>query len=337
MNFIITPKLFIITMLVLLFFPVLAKGDEALIAGAKKEGKVVLYTSSNPKDRSPLFAAFRKKFPFISPQGYNANCPELAEKFLAEERAGKHFADVIACDSWDSERFKKENLVARYIPPSAEKFPPGMKDPDGYWATDNFTFMVLGYNKTLVEEKDLPKDWFDLLDPKWKGKIAVQIMNHRLYAAWEQRLGVEKAGQLVEGLKKQQLDLRKGWRQIANLLAAGEFPLAVVFVHHVERPKAKGAPVDWIKTFDPLPAGIRGVTISANAPHPNAARLFVDWYLSKDGGQQIVRKWGKVPGNPEVDSLYFKRKEIKVFPLNGLLMGENIKHYKEMAKKVFWR
>lgn len=329
-------KLLSLSVLALLFLPVLAAGDEALIVGAKKEGQAVLYTSNNLTQLRPLFAAFRKKYPFVNPQSYDADCPELAEKFLAEERAGKHLADAVACDNWEIERFKKENLLARYIPPSGKKFLPGMKDPEGYWATDNYTFMVIGYNKTLVSGGELPRSWFDLLDPKWQGKIAVQMLNHRLYAGWEQRFGAEKAGQLVEGLKRQRLILRKGWSLITNLLAAGEFPLAVAFVHHVETLKAKGAPVDWIKTFDPLPANNRGVAISAKAPHPNAARLFVDFYLSNEG-QQVIRSWGKVPGNPEVPALYFEVKDLKIYPLNARLLIEKSEHYRNVAKEVFWR
>lgn len=314
-----------------------APADEALIAGAKKEGKVVLYTSNNSKDVQPVFNAFKKRYPFLEAQSLDANCPELAEKFLSEERAGKHLADVVACDSWDTERFKKEKLVARYVPASAKNFPQGLKDPEGYWATDNYTFFVLGYNKSLVDEKDVPKTWFDILDPKWQGKIAVPFMEHRIYAGWEQRLGDEKARQMVEGLKKQKLLLRKGHSQIANFLAAGEFPLAIAFVHHVEQARGRGAPVDWVKTLDPLPANIRGVAVSAAAPHPNAARLFVDFYLSKDAQQIIADRWGKVPGNPEVQSPYAKFKDIKVYPLDGRLLIDKSDHYKRIAKEIFWR
>jgi iron(III) transport system substrate-binding protein len=311
--------------------------DESLVAGAKKEGRMILYTSSSIEDRAPLFAAFRKKYPFIQPDGINANCPELAERFVAEERARKHLADVIACDSWDSERFKKENLLARFVPPSAANYGPGLKDPEGYWATDNYTFLVLGYNRNLVKEQEVPKDWFDLLDPKWKGKIAVHLLAHRLYAGWEQRWGQEKAKQFVEGLKKQQLLLRKGWSQIPEWLAAGEYPLAVAFVHHVDRLKEKGAPVDWVKTFDPLSANIRGVSVSRNTRHPNAARLFVDFYLSKEGQQIIAEHWGKVPGHPDVQSPYSQYKALKVVPLDGKLMIEKDGHYKKIAKEVFSR
>lgn len=317
-------------------FPASA-AEDALITRAKKEGKVILYTSSTARDRAPLFAAFKQKYSFINPDGIDANCPEIGERFLAEERAGRHVADVIACDSWDIERFKKEKLVARFLSASAEKFPPRLKDPEGYWATDNYTFVVLGYNKNLVKEKDVPKDWFDLLDPKWRGKIAVHLLAHRIYAGWEQRWGQEKARQLVEGLKKQQLLLRKGWSQIPELLAAGEYPLAVAFVHHIDRLKAKGAPVDWVKSFDPLIANVRGVSVTANAAHPNAARLFVDFYLSKTGQQIVADHWGKVPGHPEVESPYSQYKDLKMLALDGKLMIEKDGHYKRVAKEVFWK
>jgi len=337
MNLKITSRFFSFTILTVLSLPILAGADEALIAGAKKEGKVVLYTSTNPSDLRPVFDAFKKKYPFITPQNYSANCPEVAEKFLAEERAGKHLADVVACDNWDSERFKKEKLLARYIPPSAQGFRPGMKDPEGFWATDNYTFFVLGYNKTMVRESELPKDWFDLLDPKWQGQIAVHILDHRSYAAWEQRWGEEKARRLLEGLKKQKLLLRKGWSQIARLLAAGEYPLSFAFVHHIEQLKARGAPVDWIKSFDPLPANTRGVSVSAKAAHPNAARLFVDFYLSTESQQIIASMWQKVPGHPEVRSPFGALEDLKIIPLDGRLMIEKAAHYQKIAKEVFWR
>jgi iron(III) transport system substrate-binding protein len=313
------------------------KADESLISGAKKEAKLVLYTSNNSRDVQPIFAAFRKKYPFIDTQSLDANCPELAERFLSEERAGQHLADVIACDSWDTERFKKENLLARYLAPSAKNFPQGLKDPEGYWATDNYTFFVLGYNKTLVNEKEVPKTWFDLVDPKWQGKVAVPLMEHRLYAGWEQRLGEEKARQLVEGLKKQKLLLRKGHSQIANFLAAAEFPMAIAFAHHVEQAKKNGAPVDWVKTLDPLPANVRGVAVSAKAPHPNAGRLFIDFYLSKESQQIIASRWGKVPGNPDVPSPFEKFKGLAIIPLDGRLLIDKADHYKGIAKEVFWR
>jgi len=337
MNLNATLNLISLTMVTLVFFAAPVKADEALIAGAKKEGKVVFYTTSTDRDLKWLFGAFRKKYPFINPGAFSANGPEIAEKFLAEERAGRHLADVIAGMNYDMERYKKKNLLTQYRSPSAENFASGMKDPEGYWATDNYTFWVIAYNKTMVKDKDLPRDWFDLLDPKWKGKIAVHVMADRLIAGWEQRLGAEKARQLVDGLKKQNLLLRKGWRSLPQLLAAGEYPLALAFVHHVERLKAKKAPVDWIRSFDPLVGFIRGMGISSSAPNPQAARLFVDFYLSEEGQRVVRNRWGKIPAHPNVDPVYFKIEGLKVYALDSDLMLKNDKHYKEIAKEVFWR
>jgi ABC-type Fe3+ transport system substrate-binding protein len=149
-------------------------------------------------------------------------------------------------------------------------------------------------------------------------------------------LGIEKARKLVEGLAKQKLILRNQPNQMAQLLAAGEFPMAQVYVHHLERVKSKGAPVDWIKTLDPLVALRGAVAISARAPHPNAARLFVDFYLSKEG-QQLVKMWGKVPAHPDVDHLHpvTKSKDLRIHFLDARLTSENSRHYLEMAKIAF--
>ena len=213
-----------------------------------------------------------------------------------------------------------------------------MKDPQGYWTTDDYTIKVMGYNTKLVAEKDAPKSWFDLLDPKWHSKIMIEILDYRLYAGWEQKLGLEQASKLAEGLARQKIALRRGASQIAELLAAGESPLAQAYVHHLEVLKAKGAPVEWIRTFDPLVALRGAVAISANAPHPNAARLFVDFYLSKEA-QQIVRTWGKVPAHPEVETFHksLQSKDLKIHFLDPKLTGQNYAHYAAMAKKVFFR
>lgn len=326
-------KFLVFMVLALFAFPSVSAGNEALIAGAKKEGQVIWYTTTSPLDNQPILDAFMKKYPFIRAQAIRAGGPEIAAKFMFEERAGKHIADIIRALDFDVERFKKERMMARYVSPSVETYPPGMKDPEGYWATDDFTFKMMAYNKTLVDEKQLPKSWFDLLDPKWQGKMAFEVQDYRLYAGWEQRLGIERARKLIEGLAKQKVILRKGADQIAQLLAAGEFPMAQVYVHHLERVKSKGAPVDWIKTLDPLVALRGAVGVSARAPHPNAARLFLDFYLSKEG-EQLVRMWGKIPAHPDVDHLYpvTKSKELKIHFLDATLTSQNFKHYSEMAK-----
>ena len=320
------------------YFSSSTSGDENLIAGAKKEGQFVWYTTTAQTDNKPILDGFMKKYPFIKAQSIRAGGPELAEKFLFEKRAGKYIADVIRVLDFDVERFKRENIVARYQSPSAQKFSPSMRDPEGYWTTDDYTIKVVAYNTKLVSEKDAPKSWFDLLEPKWQGKFMVELLDYRLYAGWEQRLGAEQAGKLVEGLARQKIVLRRGAAQIAELLAAGEAPLAQAYVHHLEVLKAKGAPVEWVRTFDPLVALRGAVAISASAPHPNAARLFVDYYLSKEA-QQIVRTWGKVPAHPEIEPFHksLQSKDLKIHFLDPKLTGQNYAHYTAMAKKVFFR
>jgi iron(III) transport system substrate-binding protein len=315
-----------------------AQEEDSLIAGAKKEGQLVWYTTTAQTDNKMVLDAFMKKYPFIRAQSIRAGGPELTEKFLFERRAGKYIADVIRVLDFDVERFKRENLVARYQSPSAKKYAADMKDPDGFWTTDDYTIKVMGYNTKLLPAKEAPKSWFDLIEPKWQGKIVIEALDYRLYAGWEQRLGVEKATKLAEGMARQKLILRRGASQIAELLAAGESHLAQAYVHHVEVLKAKGAPVDWIRTFDPLVALRGAVAISNNAPHPNAARLFLDFYLSKEGAQ-IIRTWGKVPGHPDVEPFHkaLQTKDLKIQFLDPKLTGQNYSHYTAMAKKAFYR
>ena len=137
------------------------------------------------------------------------------------------------------------------------------------------------YNTNLVKKADLPKTFADLLDPKWKGKIALEADDSDWFAALVGALGEEKGLKLFRDIAATNgFSVRKGHTLLTNLVSAGEVPLALtVFNYTAEQFKKKGAPIDWF-AMPPIVSMPNSIAIAANAPRPNAAILFFDFMLS---------------------------------------------------------
>ncbi|HET7363492.1 MAG TPA: substrate-binding domain-containing protein, partial [Burkholderiales bacterium] len=106
--------------------------------------------------------------------------------------------------------------------------------------------------------------------------------------------GREKGTAYMEALSRQKPQQRRGHSLLTRLLVAGDFPLAVVHAGEIEKEKQDGAPVEWVRTLDPIITSPSQVAISAKAPHPAAARLLVDFLLSREG-QRVIESRGRVP------------------------------------------
>jgi iron(III) transport system substrate-binding protein len=105
----------------------------------------------------------------------------------------------------------------------------------------------------------------------------------------------------MRALSRQQPQQRRGHNLLAKLLVAGDFPLALVHANEIEKEKQAGAPVEWVRTLDPVVTSPSQVGISGRAPHPAAARLLVDFLLSKEG-QALIQQRGRVPARTDLDA-----------------------------------
>lgn len=218
-----------------------------------------------------------------------------------ERRAGKAFADVVHIAGIYANLYKKEGLLGKYISPESKIYLQGFKDPEGFWTAHNSLYYTFAYNTRLAAKKELPKSYEDLLAPKWKGKkIGVNIGDFEWYQGMLDLLGEEKGMQFIKRLADQDPMVRQGRTLIANLLVAGEYPLALGAVHRVLELQKEGAPVDIIPFPTPTFAAMRWIGIYSNAPHPNAAKLFVDFSLSKEG-QSIVTRIGRHPIRQDIE------------------------------------
>ncbi len=331
-------KLFLLLLLppILLFhmgFPVTsAAQDTKLIEGAKKEGSLMWYTSTSIEDAKSLFDVFKKTYPFINTEFFNAGSARLFNRILNEARAGKVFFDLVAVRGLETHQLVKAGFLQPYVSPESTAYPAGFKDPKGLWVDYFDAYNVIGYNTKLVSKDQAPRAWDDLLNPKWKGQIALDEEMYSWYGAMTQKWGREKAETFMKNLAKQDVQLRSGQTLIAQMMAAGEFPIAMVLAHRMEKMKDQGAPVEWVTTLDPITVSLHPIGIAAKAPHPNAAKLFIDFLLSKEG-QQVVLAIGRTPARPGVDTK-MEAKHLKLYPVPPEL-GEKYNQFQKEFKEIF--
>ena len=299
--------------------------QKILEAGAKKEGKLVWYTPLivNQAVR-PLKEAFEKKYPFISVDFHRANSRGLVQKWFAENAAKRYEADVVG-GSEVTMLGKKAGLLLRFASPSLRDFPAELKDLQGLWSTTNLYFMTLAYNTRRIKPSEAPKSYEDLLNPKWKGRMAWHMGSNTgtpLFIGNILTAMGEKAGTaFLQNLAKQSvISATASARGIVDLVVAGEYDIAInIFNNHAEISKSAGAPVDW-QALEPVPAPLGTTGIAKNSPRPHAAMLFTDFLLSEEG-QKIFQRNDYLPAHPKVPA---KTAELK--PGGGKFAKANFFH-----------
>ena len=273
---------------------------EKVLAGAKKEGRLVLYTGMDVEEANQYAKEFTKKYSFIKPEVFRFSGEKVQTRFLTEHRANVHNADVFQTSIVQVYQLKNAGLLAKYISEESAVYAEGFKDPAGYWTAFYLIPYVIGYNTKLVSAKDAPSNYEDLLNPRWKGQIGLETEEYQWFYHLVQILGKEKGLDYMRRLAGQNLQMRKGHTLLAQLVAAGEMALAVVvYSNRVERMKMSGAPIDWVRFKGPTITAINAISIPERAPHPNAARLFVDFVLSREG-QNLLRTLRRIPARPDV-------------------------------------
>src|SRR5687768_13761015 len=153
--------------------PVLAQTYEQLIAGAKKEGRLVLYASATAPQLQMYFSAFNKKYPFIKTEFFRTGKQALLSKVLLEEQAKQRIADVIHTSVIETSIMKKRGALSKHIPLESASYPAQYKDPDGLWTSAYASGTLLGFNSRQVKRAEAPKSYDELLNPRWKGAIAI--------------------------------------------------------------------------------------------------------------------------------------------------------------------
>ncbi|MGH7766206.1 MAG: extracellular solute-binding protein, partial [Candidatus Binatia bacterium] len=147
--------------------------EDFLAAGAKKEGEVADYTSTNHQMSGPLLAEFQKRFPFITVKLARIGGSKIIQRAETEAKAGLHAVDVIGTGELGIVSLVDRGLMGKYLSPMREHLREGFADKEGLWTVQHATLLFSAYNKKMVKAEEAPKSWEDFLDPKWKGKLSL--------------------------------------------------------------------------------------------------------------------------------------------------------------------
>lgn len=281
---------------------------------AKREGEIVWYTPTAIEDSRKIIQGFEKKYPGIKVNLFRNRETALLPRIISEKQAGRSVVDVTTLRGIGYYQLWKRNLVQSYISPESKNYPAGFKDPKGYWTDFYDTYYAWSYNTKLV--KDVPRSYEELVNPRYRGRIGMDTDEVEWYFGLVERWGKERTARFLKSLAAQQIRFRDGHTLVAQLMAAGEFELTLAFSDSLEKMKKEGAPVEWIKTYDPIIVSIHPMAISADAPHPEAARLFVDFALSREG-QSIIRDSGRISARTDVPLPYqnVNQAQLKLHPV----------------------
>ena len=272
-----------------------------ILAGAKREGIVSIYTSLNLQDSVPLTSAFERKYG-VKTQLWRSSSERVVQRAVAESSAGRLTCDVFETNGPEMEAMFREQLLDEFQSPSFSDLPPAAFPKHRHYAADRFNFFTIGYNTRLVKPDEVPNSYDDLLHPRFVGRIGLEASDVDWFGAMVKYMGEAKGLAYFRKLAASKPQIRSGHTLVGQLVASGEIPLvANIYNHNVERVAVQGAPIKW-KALTPTFGRPNSIGVARRAPHPHAALLFADFVLSREG-QTILKARNRVPSSVAVKSL----------------------------------
>lgn len=278
-----------------------------MIDAAKKEGEVMFYGAITINSSKAIGDAFEKRYG-IKLRHWRGDATELINRSLAEARAGKPGFDVTLGNEVVMTALDEKNLFAVFDPPAAKNYPKQFLDPNKKMTPWRVLPYGINYNYQMLKASEAPKGWEELLEPKWKGKFAlanpgIHVTTLQFVLNLDKLLG-PKWLKVVEGWAKQEPRLGRSLADTVQPLTAGEVPVAIGYL----KDKFQYAgPIEYVRMNKYL-ASLSFVAIHRQAPHPNAARLFTDFFLGAEA-QRIFGNLGEYVFHPEVDHKF--KKDVK--------------------------
>ena len=277
-----------------------ADRDQRVLEGARKEARLLVYTSLNLKDSVPIAEAFEKKYG-VKLELWRSSSEKVLQRALTEARGGRYAVDAFELNGPEMEALRREGLLEEFYSPQFANLPPAALPKHRQWVADRFNFFTIAYNTNLVKPADVPNSYEDLLNPRWVGKIALEAGDTDWFASMVKSMGEAKGLAFFRKLAQMKPQVRTGHTLMGELVASGEIPLAAsIYNHNAERLAVKGAPIKW-KALEPTFGRPNAVAVAKRAQHPHAALLFADFMLSLEG-QNLIKERNRVPASPKVDT-----------------------------------
>ncbi len=314
--------------------PALAE-DAAMIAAAKREGSVTVYTTLviNQLVR-PMADAFQARYG-VKVNPVRADPAEIVRRVTAEAKAGRFEGDVFD-GTTTAPALAAQDLVLKWTPENAANLPKDFVDAQGHWFAMYVLVSTPAVNTQLVKAADEPKSWQDLLQPRWKGKMiwsggTASTGSVGFVALALRELGPDRGRAYLSELASQNVvSVPSATRQILDQVIAGEYELSIMSsVHQVLFSASEGAPIKYIPV-SPAALSIVSTSVAKNAPHPNAAKLYVEFLLS-DQGQTIFRDNYYIPASTRV-----KAKDPEAFPDGSRFRGHFFSPEELVEKTPDW-
>ena len=289
-----------------------------IVAAAKKEGELTLYTTIAEKDLPAIVKPFEQKYG-VKVTVWRAGTDKVLQRAVAEAKARRYTMDAVHFGAPEMEALSREKILAPVSSPVHKDLQPGSVPAHREWAATILSVWVQAYNTSLIKKSDLPKTYRDLLDPKWKGKLGIESKNDDWFATVVHQLGGEDKGLAYfrELVARNGISPRHGHTLLNNMVVSGEVPLALTVYNYMpEQAKKKGAPIDWF-AIEPAVARSNAIGVARNAPHPAAALLFYEYLLGPDG-QNAMAAVDYVPTNTRIASPLKGVKIVQTDPIRTL-------------------
>ncbi len=284
-----------------------------LAAAAKKEGKVVVYGSLESDTTAAIMKAFKEKTG-IEASYWRGSATKVMDRALSESRAGRPLFDIILTNSNPMQLMEKQGLFTAYHSPSDAEFPKDVVDPV---LGPRYRNVIIGvvYNTGAIKASDAPKSLEDLVKPEYRGKLVMADPTlHTTTAQWLASLykimGKEKSENFVRALSATNPVLVESLLPAAKRVTTGETPIAVTYVKYAYIFGKQGAPLDYVRSPEMLGDG-HYITLSKRAPHPNAGKAFIDFFLGSESMKmmaqlgEFVNMKGVYPPLPGADKIRF--------------------------------
>ncbi len=287
--------------------------QQRLYEAAKSEGEAVIYANMDVSAMKPLTDGFMKRFPGAKAASVHFSGAAIITRLDTEARAGKPISDVVLSGQLGVLALIDKKIAARYRSPQREFYREGLRDKDGQWTAYMTNVMVSAYNTKLVKKDEAPRAVEDLLKPRWRGKLTMDSQSYVWFGTIMQHLGEESGLRFMKQLNEQSVSHQRGRRLMTQLVAAGEFDMAVeTNLNSVLSFSKQGAPLAFAP-IQPYFLSPSLVFMSANAPRPYTGALFIDYLLSEEG-QKIVMSTNRMPAHAKVKS-----------PEGQLLEGQDVR------------
>jgi len=304
---------------------------QKIVAAAKKEGTLTIYTTFAEKDQPALLEPFESKYG-VKVVVWRAGTDKVLQRTIAEARAKKNNVDVIHFGAPEMEALSREKILQAVNSPVQKDLQPGSVPQHREWVATLLSVWVQAYNTNLVRKQDLPRTYADLLDPRWKGKLGIEAKNEDWFASVVDVMGGgEKGLQFFRDLvARNGLSPRTGHTLLNNMVIAGEVPLALdIYNYMPEQARRKGAPIGWF-ALEPAIARSNAIGIARRAPHPNAALLFYEYMLGEEG-QRVLVRMDYVPSNTKVAS---PLKGVKILQTDAVRTLDESDKWKDLFEKI---